>query len=205
MPTNFKRILIACIITLPSLAFAAENAAVVQPPPPQATESTATTATVKPAVAAQTARIGYVNIARIGSESERGKALTSMLTTSKDKLQAKIDVKKKQIEKLRTSIEAKIATMTPQQREVKSKEFQKKVEELQKIGQASEAEFVALQEKETGALFRDIEQAAVAHGKANGFSAIVVKKELLYTGSSVDSQDVTDDLIKALDQAGQKK
>jgi hypothetical protein len=45
----------------------------------------------------------------------------------------------------------------------------------------------------------------VAHGKANGFAVIVVKKELLYIGSSADTSDVTDDLIKALNQAPQKK
>jgi len=58
---------------------------------------------------------------------------------------------------------------------------------------------------ETRALYEAIEQAAVEHGKANIFAAIVVKKELLYVGSSVDAQDVTDALIKTLNQAGQKK
>ena len=206
MPTNFKRVLIACFFALPSLVSAADNTAEVKSTAPlQTTVSAPAEAELKPAVAAQTARIGYVNIARIGTESERSRALKTLLTSRKDKLQGKIDGKKKQIEKLKTSIEAKIATMTPQQREAKSKEFQKKLEEFQKFAQASEDEFIALQEKETRALYEAIEQAAVEHGKANGFAAIVVKKELLYIGSSVDAQDVTDALIKALNQTGQKK
>ena len=206
MPTLFKRILIACLIALPSLAFAAENGAEVKPTtPPQTAVSATVEAAPKPAAAAQTARIGYVDIAKIGSESERGKALRSLLTTKKDELQGKVDGKKKSIEKLKTSIEAKIAKMTPQQREAKSKEFQKKLEDLQKFAQASEEEFLALQEKETRALYESIEQSAVEHGKTNGFAAIVVKKELLYVGSSVDAQDVTDALIKVLNQSGQKK
>jgi Skp family chaperone for outer membrane proteins len=45
----------------------------------------------------------------------------------------------------------------------------------------------------------------VAHGKAGGFAAIVVKKELLYIDSTVDAKDVTDDLIKSLNLADQKK
>lgn len=208
MPTMFKRTLIACFFAVPSLVFAADGAPEVKPvAPPQATESTPAEPGFKPgpAAAVQAARIGYVDIARIGTESERGKALKNLLTARKEKLQGKIDGKKKQIEKLKASIEAKIATMTPQQREARSKEFQKKLEEFQKFAQASEEELLTLQEKETRTLFEAIEQAAIVHGKANGFAAIVIKKELLYVGSSVDAQDVTDALIKTLNQTGQKK
>lgn len=146
-----------------------------------------------------------MDITRIAAESEQGKSLKTLLTSRKDKLQAKIDGKKKQIEKLKVSIEAKIAKMSPQQREAKSKEFQKKVEEFQKFARASEEEFFALQDKETRTLYGAIEQAAVAHGKANDFAAIAVKKELLYVGSSVATEDVTDALIKELNQGFQKK
>lgn len=198
---NFKRVLIACFILLPTLAFAADNTADVKPVPSPQTAETAS----KPVAAVQANRIGYVDIAKIGAESERGKALRSLLTERKEKLQGKIDGKKKQIEKLKTSIEAKIATMTPQQREAKSKEFQKKLEEFQKFAQAAEQEFFSLQEKETRALYETIEQSAVEHGKTNGFAAIVVKKELLYVGSSVDAQDVTDALIKTMNQGADQK
>jgi len=205
MPTLFKRVLIACFFALPTLAFAADNGADVKPAaPPQTAVSAAAETAPKPATT-QTARIGYVDIAKIGVESEHGKALKTLLTERKDKLQGKIEEKKKALDKLKTSIEAKIAAMTPKQREAKSKEFQKKLEELQKLAQTSEEEFFTLQEKETKSLYDAVEQAAVAHGKAGGFAAVVVKKELLYIGSNVDTQDVTDALIKELNQTGQIK
>lgn len=206
MPNHFKTTLIACLIALPSFVFAAENATEAKPAAPaQTAVSTPAAAAPKPVTAAQSTRIGYVDIARIGTESERGKALRIRLLSSKDKLQSKIEVKKKALDKQKSSIEAKIATMTPKQREAKSREFQKKVEEFQKLVQTSEQEFIALQEKETRTLYEEIERASVEHGKANGYAAIVVKKELLYTGSSVDAKDVTDDLIKILNQTDQKK
>lgn len=205
MPILFKRTLIACLIALPSLAFAADNAVEVKTPNPEQTVSAPAEAAAKPAAAAQNARIGYVDITRIGTESEPGKALRIRLVARKDKLQSQINGKKKAIDKLKASIEAKIATMTPKQREAKSKEFQKKLEELQKFAQSAEEEFGTLQEKETRTLYEAIEQAAVEHGKANGYAAIVVKKELLYIGSSVDAQDVTDALIKALNQTDKKE
>jgi outer membrane protein len=206
MSSHCKSILIASVIALPSFVFAADNLVEVKPAvPTPATVSAPVEAVVKPAATTQGTRIGYVDIVRLGSESDRGKTLKSLLTTKKDLLQGKIDGKKKQIEKLKTSIEAKIATMTPAQREAKSKEFQKKLEEFQKFARASEEEFYLLQEKETKALYEAIEQSAVAHGKAAGFAAIVVKKELLYIDSSVNAKDVTDDLIKSLNLADQKK
>ncbi len=213
MPNKFKNLLIAIIVALPTLANAADSApatapnsavqvpsAVNAPPAPAAAAKPAETAAVR-----QSPKLGYVDIVRVGSDSDRGKALKVQLTSKKDSLQVKIDGKKKQIEKMKTSIEAKLPTMTPQQREAKSKEFQKKLEDFQKFARSSEEEFYNLQEKETKALFEDIEQAAVAYGKTNNFAVIVVKKELLYVGNEVDAQDVTDAMIKALNTAGPKK
>ena len=206
MPAHFKKLLLACLFALPSLAFSADNAGEANPAAPLQTEVSAPAeAPLKPAAATRGARIGYVDIARIGTESERGKALRILLTSKQGTLQGKIDGKKKAIDKLKTSIEAKIATMTPKQREAKSNEFQKKLEELQKLARASEEEYMSLQEKETRTLYEAIEQAAVEYGKANGYDAIVVKKELLYIAGAVDAQDVTAALIKALDQDSQKK
>lgn len=205
MTSHFTRTMIACLIALPSVVYSADITSGAQPAIPQPAPVSAPAAEAAAPAPVQTARIGYVDIARIGVESERGKALKALLTAKKDSLQAKIDGKKKQLEKLKSSIEAKAALMTPPQREAKSKEFQKKLEEFQKSAQESEKEFYTLQEKETGALYQAIERAALAHGVAAGFAVIVVKKELLYIGSSVDAQDVTDVLIKALDLADQKK
>ena len=193
------------MLTLPNLAFAADQPAGVPPKTALPKISAPTETLLKSVEAPHATRIGYVDISRIAAESERGKTLRIVLISRKDKLQAKIEEKKKALDKLKTSIEAKIAKMTPKQREAKSKEFQKKLEELQKLAQAAEEEFLALQEKETKLLYEAIELAAVAHGKANGFAAVVIKKELLYVGNTVDAQDVTDALIKALDQAGEKK
>lgn len=201
--TFVKKLLIALIIGLPAMSAAADAApAQTGASVPQVISTESKPSEVM--AAQQSVKIGYVDIIRIGTESDRGKALKSLLTGKKEQLLGKIDGKKKQIEKLKTSIESKISTMTPQQREAKSKEFQKKLDEFQKFARTSEEELFALQDKETQALYEEIERAAVAHGKANGFSVIVVKKELLYIANAVDAHDVTEALIKLLNEAGQK-
>ncbi|MSN26023.1 MAG: OmpH family outer membrane protein [Geobacter sp.] len=202
MHNNFKKLLIAVMIALPTLANAADSTTAPTP------NSAAPVVAAKPtetAAAIKSPKLGYVDIESIGGESDRGKALKALLTSRKDALQAKFDSKKKQIEKLKSSIEAKLPLMNPKQREAKSKEFQKKLEEFQKFAQTSEEELYKLQEKETKALFEEIEKSAVAYGKANDFAAIIIKKELLYLSNAVDAQDVTAALIKSLNEAGQKK
>lgn len=213
--TILRTFFIAVIATLPTLSVAADAPPAVEAKPalPAQTQTVTapllTTATenkpVAAAVAVATAKIGYVDIIRIGADSEGGKALKNLLTVKQSQLQGKIDGRKKQVEKFKASIEAQLSTMTQQQKEAKSKEFQKKLDEFQKFARSSEEELMALQEKETRALYDVIEKAAIAHGKAGGFSVIVVKKDLLYLGSSISVQDVTDALIKLMNEAGQKK
>lgn len=212
MHITVKKLLITLLISLPTLVIAAEvpadSSKVLAPAQPSvaaAPTSAPADKTLAVTTAAPSTRIGYVDINRVGSESDRGKALKALLTAQKEKLQGKLDAKKKQIEKLKTSIEAKIAHMTPQQREAKSKEFQKKLEEAQKLAQSSEEELFKLQDKETKALFDEIEKAAIAVGTASKLAVVVVKRELLYVSAAVDAQDVTDALIKVINETGQKK
>lgn len=204
---------VAVMVALPIMSTAADVAPVGDPkvtPPAQTTTSAPqiTAPEIKPVATTPvrlSTKIGYVDIVRIGTESDKGKALKALLEAKKNQLQGKIDGKKKQIEKLKASIESKIASMTPPQREAKSKEFQKKLDEYQKFVRTSEEELMTLQEKETKSLFEEIERTSVAHGTANGFAVIVIKKELLYVGNAVDAQDLTETLIKAMNEAGQKK
>jgi outer membrane protein len=206
MRKNFKIILTTCIFIFPTLVFAADKPTGLKPTlPEQPAIATPAEALLKPASPVISPRIGYIDISRIGAESDKGKALKVLLTAKKDAIQGKIDGKKKQLEKLEKSIKAKLATMTPQQRETKSKQFQKKVEEFRLFARSSEEEFFDMQEKETKEFYVAIEQSAVELGKTDGFAAVVIKKELLYIGKNVVEQDVTDALIKALNQSGQKK
>jgi outer membrane protein len=191
--------LIALVLAAPFLAAAADTEPATALAPAAESRPAGSPATV------QTTRIGYVDMARIAEEAPAAKALQVKLKEKKDKLQARIDAKRKQLDKLRSSLEAKLPTLPQAQREAKYREFQKKVEDFQKMARESEEELLKLQENGAKTLFDEIEQVSVAYGKANGLAAVVIKKELLYIGSGVDAVDVTEAIIKALNEAGQKK
>jgi outer membrane protein len=214
MTTMLKKLLIATIITsLPALAAATDPAPAAGAKPTAAAETlqqspTAASTESKPsdaAAASQTTRIGFVDTARIFNETVRGKAIEAKLKGMKDKMQARVDAKRKQFDKQRASFEATLPTLSQEQREAKAKELQKKFEEFQKLGKKLEEELYTTQGNESKGLYDATEHAAVAYGKANSFAVIVVKKELLYVGDNIDVQDVTDALVKAMDEAARKK
>ncbi len=145
-------------------------------------------------------RLGHVDIARIAAESETRKSEQAKIGDLKKKLPGQIEAKRKQLDKQKAAIEAKINTLTAQQREAKAKEFQKKVEEFQKFGMNAEKQLQARQEEFSDKLFKAIEQASAEIAKAKGLALVVIKRELLYLGSGVDAQDVTDDVIRQIDK-----
>jgi len=211
-----RKLLITLFVSaLPAMAIAADNT----PPQatPAATQKSPAAATQQPVqqpttpamaaapIAQPTVRIGYVDPIRVSTDSEPGKAGQVKLMEKKDKLQSQIETKRKQLEKQQAAIEAKLSSLSPKQREAKSKEFGKKVEEFQKFGQGAERQLQELQQELSGTLYRKIEQAAVEYGKSNGFMAIFVKRDLLYSASGVDVRDVTDDVVKLLDAQARKK
>jgi outer membrane protein len=235
MPRTSTKILLAFLIcTLPSLGGAAETApaattnkpaapvqSVAPAPtapaapaqPPTATTPTpivptpSVTAVPKAAEVAkpQQLRLGFVDIARVGTESTLGKASASQAKQRQEKLQAQILSKRKQLDKQKAALEAQFPTLNPTQRETKSKEFQKKVENFQKYGMKSEKELQALQEGLSKAFNEAVEQAAIAYGKTNGLALVVVKREMLYLSNSVDAQDVTEGIIKLMNEKWTKK
>jgi outer membrane protein len=194
------------VCSLSSLAYAAEAASDKQAPIPSllpVAPLVVPAPAQKPSegsTAQQPMRLGHVDLARIAAESETGKAGQSQLADLKKKLQGQIEAKRKQLDKQKAAIEAKLKTFTPQQREAKAKEFQKKVEEFQMFGVNAEKQLQARQEEFSDKLFKAIEQASADLGKAKGLALVVIKRELLYLGSGVDAQDVTDEVIKKIDK-----
>lgn len=150
-------------------------------------------------------RIGYVDITRIGNESLPGKAAQDRFKAKAEKYQAQIAARQKQLEKQKAAIEAKLPSMLPEQRAAKAREFEKKVEEYRKFVQKAEKELKPLEEELTRSLFGMIEKVVADYGQANGYAAIVAKKELLYQGSQVTTQDVTEEILKLVNEKGEKK
>lgn len=152
-----------------------------------------------------TPKIGIVDINKISADSTMGKAAQSQIKSQQAKLQKQIEAKRKQLDTFKADTERQLPGLSPQQREAKSKEFQKKVEEFQKLGMKLEKELMDSQQKLTKGLFEAIGKAADELGRAKGLTAIVINRELLYLGQNIEMVDITGDIIASLNEKGAKK
>jgi len=164
----------------------AQDASAKAESPPVATTAARTAAPVK---------IGYVDMAKMPEYLPVKEAMAEMKQKA-EQYRLRIASKQKQLEKQKAAIESKMESLSPTERAVKGKEFQKKVEEFQKFVEGAEKEMRSKESALSEKLFLVIGKAADDYGKANGFTAILIKKELLYVGNNVDAQDVTDELMK---------
>ena len=200
MCRSLASIAVAITLLTPLISFA-EIA--TTPPPPQAVAtpvavSEKTSAT--PATAENRFRVGYADLMKIAEQSDAGKVAKTHFEAKADRYKAQLDTKQKLLEKQKATLEAKLPTYTPEQRAAKIKEYEKKVDELRKMLQKADKEMRPMQEELVKELYSKIETAARAYGAANGFSAILEKRELLYLGKGIDAEDVTEALIKELNK-----
>ncbi len=223
MPRIATRILFAFLISaLPALAAAEQTGqtAPLQAPPVLSSPATPPTGSA-PAPATPSAspeqantsqapvrhqpRIGYIDIARISTESSLGKASATQAKQRQARLQSQITAKRKQLDRQKKTLEAQFPSLSPAQREAKAKEFQKRVESFQKFGMSAEKEMQTLQQGLGKSFNEALQQAATRFGADNNLDLIVLKREILYQSSSVDARDVSEGIIKLMNEQWGKK
>lgn len=178
-------ILIAIMSALPGYAVAADTPAATIPAPQVS--------------ATHPVQIGFVDMARVASESASGKVILADVKGKAEAYQKQIKAKEQQLLKQKNAIEAQMPRLTPPQRQAKAKEFQKKIEDLQKFVQNADKDVRTHEAGQLAKLYKSIETAAGEHGKAKGFAAIVMKKDLLFIGEGIAVSDLTDTVIQHLD------
>lgn len=154
--------------------------------------------------AARSIRLGYVDPARIGADSSFGKNAQARLKEKADKLTAQVEARKKLLEKSKAAIEAKLPTLNAKQRKSKAKEFEKQVVDYQEFARNAEKELQTMEREFTRQIAGQVEQAAAEFGKSGDYAAIMVKQELLHIGNGVEVKDVTDEIIKLVNEQGKK-
>lgn len=183
-------VLLSCIFSFSAMA---EELPKIEPQ--AASEPPKVTETVQPQ---PPVKIGSVDIAKIASDSAPGKAANARLKDKTEKYRSQITARQKKLETMKKDLEAKLPTISPQQRQAKIKELEKKVGEYQKFVQDAEKEMRKMESELSESMIKAIQKAADEFGKANGFAAIVLKRDLLYLGDMVEVKDVTEEITKAI-------
>lgn len=204
------------LAALPSIsAFAAEPATTATAPEASVTATSTepqtkavaaeSPAPALPVTTEQKIKIGFIDMAKVASDSSPGKAAYAKIKAKTGNYQKQIKSKERQLQKQKAAIEAQLPSLQPSQRAAKAKDFQKKLESFQKFLEKAEKDVRTKEAELLKELYQSVEKSAGDYGKANGFAAIVMRKDLLFVGNTVDIQDLTAEIIKQLDGTSTKK
>jgi|GEM_PF-3437485 len=164
------------------------------------------TAPALPAKKEQSVKIGTIDMAKIAGTSSSGKAVYAEVKAKMEKYQKQFKSKETQLKREKADIEAQMPSLAPIQRSAKAKEFQKKLENFQAFIQKAEKDVRTREAELLKKLYESVAKSAEDYGTANGFAAIVTNTELIFTGSTVEIQELTAEIINLIDERkGEKK
>jgi outer membrane protein len=152
----------------------------------------------------QTAGIGYVDIQRVMLESDKGKEAKKALTEEADKLKKTLDGKQEELQKMKDTIEKQSATITPDARAEKEKQYQAKLKDYQRIYQDYQAELQQKDQEFTQRILKEVEEIIRNLGEKEKYTFIFEKNQagILFATPAVD---VTPKVITLYNEAARKK
>jgi outer membrane protein len=148
-------------------------------------------ATARAASAAD--KIAYVDVQRVISEVEEGKAAKNRLRTELDSKRAELDKKQKELEQLKADYDRQAGVLTEEAKQQKQKELQQKFMEAQQQANQMQRE-LADKEDET---LRGISEKLIAVvnevSEREGFTYVIKKEALL---AAPQAADLTNEVVR---------
>ena len=148
-------------------------------------------------LAADVAKIGFVDFQKVLETSAAGKAIQSELKAQNEKMARDLQSKGAEIEKISKRLERESMVMSKEMREEKEREQRIKVNDFKSLQKSYRSELQKLQGQLMQQLQTDITASTEEIGKKGGYLLILDKRGVIYAPTSVD---LTDKLIQALNQ-----
>ena len=146
-------------------------------------------------VRAAEVKIGVMNIQKIISLSDYGKAATNRFQARVKELDAKFKPEQENLIALQKDIEKKSSAWSDEVKADKAREFQKKQRELQGKVEDARFELKQMQDKELEPILKALQDIVEKVGKDGGYTMIVEARTGLYFDKSID---LSDTIIKRL-------
>ncbi len=145
--------------------------------------------------AADIAKIGVIDLQKILEASTAGKAIQTELKAEKDKMEAVLQKKGTEIEKIRKRLERESMVMGKEMREEKERESRIKINDFKSLQKKYRSNLQKLEGGLMNQLKIDIDEIVQAMGKKEGYLLIINKFGVIYAPNSID---VTDKVIRKL-------
>ncbi len=145
-----------------------------------------------PLAKAQQFKIGFIDLQKVLNESESGKKAKSDLESFIKSQQSRIDEKGKEIEAMKAEFSKKSSILSEDAKRKKEEELQKELRDYKRMVADAQEEAKKKETELTKEIFKEIDVLIGKLAKEEGYSAIMEKTILLYTG---DAFDITEKVI----------
>jgi len=139
--------------------------------------------------AADTVKLGSVDVQKVLNESEIGKKAKNDLESLIKSKQSVIDEKGKTVEKLKNDIEKQASVLSADARKTKEDELEKAIREYQRLVQDSQADIKKKEAELTDSILKDIHDIIDKIGQEEGYTLIIEKGMVVYSDKSLDITD----------------
>ena len=152
--------------------------------------------------AADVAKIGVLNMQRVLSTSDAGKAAQAEIKTQRDKMLQDLKVKGAEIDALGKQFERESMVMSKEKREEKEREYRIRINDFKTLEKRYNTQSQDLQKRLLNGIVKDVFALVEEIGKNEGYLLIVRREGVVYSPGSID---ITDELIKQMNASFAKK
>jgi len=152
----------------------------------------------------QTLNIACVDLKRVIVESDQGKQIQKVLTDEAERLKKTLDSKQDELQKLKDALEKQGATITPEARADKEKQYQTKLKDYQRLYGDYQSELQQKDGEYTQKILKEIEDIIKSLGEKEKYAFILEKNQagILFFAPALD---ITDKVIAAFNESAKKK
>ncbi|MBA4390437.1 MAG: hypothetical protein C0399_05820 [Syntrophus sp. (in: bacteria)] len=153
---------------------------------------------------AQSMNIAYVDLQRIMLESDQGKQIKTILTADADRLKKNLDTKQDELQKLKDAIEKQGATITPEAKAEKEKQYQAKLKDYQRLYGDYQSELQQKDQEYTQKILKEIDDIIKSIGEKEKYTLILERSQagILFAAPSAD---ITSKIIALFNTASKDK
>jgi outer membrane protein len=149
----------------------------------------------------QAVKIGSFDLQKVMMESEKGKEVTKSFEVERDKLKKSLDQKQDELQKLKDSLDRQGATMSPDVKADKEKQYQSKLKDFQRLTNDYQTEFQQKAMDTQNKMFKELEEVIRALGETEKYTLILEKSVAAFAAASID---VTAKIISRYNELNKK-
>jgi len=153
------------------------------------------------AVAAETLKIGFIDLQRALLESEAGKKAKVDLEALEKSKKSVIDEKVKSINKIEEEISKQASVLSAEARKQKEEELERLQRDFQRLVTDARAELQKKENELTEAILKDMSEVVETFGQEEGYTIIVRSEVMLYAKKE---HDLTDVIVKKFNESKEK-